>query len=38
VIYAEAQGGPLNPMLCDEYVDVPMNEFWRKLKTSGLDF
>jgi len=27
-VYAEAQGGPLNPILCDEYVDVPMNEFW----------
>ena len=28
VIYAEAQGGPLNPVSCDEFVDVPMNEFW----------
>ncbi len=28
VTYAEAQGGPLNPMSCGEYVDVPMNEFW----------
>ena len=27
-VYAEAQGGPLNPFLCNEYVDVPMNEFW----------
>ena len=27
-VYAEAQGGPLNPILCNEYVDVPMNEFW----------
>ena len=28
VIYAEAQGGPLNPVSCGEYLDVPMNEFW----------
>lgn len=28
VIYAEAQGGPLNPVSCAEFVDVPMNEFW----------
>lgn len=27
-IYAEAQGGPLNPVSCNEYTDVPMNEFW----------
>lgn len=27
-VYAEAQGGPLNPTLCNEFVDVPMNEFW----------
>ncbi len=27
-VYAEAQGGPLNPFLCNEYTDVPMNEFW----------
>ncbi len=28
VIYAEAQGGPLNPVSANEFVDVPMNEFW----------
>jgi hypothetical protein len=28
ITYAEAQGGPLNPVLCAEHVDVPMNEFW----------
>ena len=28
VVYAEAQGGPLNPVSANEYVDVPMNEFW----------
>lgn len=28
IIYAEAQGDPLNPVICNEYVDVPMNEFW----------
>jgi hypothetical protein len=28
VIYAEAQGGPLNPVSVNEFVDVPMNEFW----------
>lgn len=28
VLYAEAQGGPLNPVSCGEYLDVPMNEFW----------
>jgi hypothetical protein len=28
ITYAEAQGGPLNPVSCAEYVDVPMNEFW----------
>ncbi|MBI5768086.1 MAG: hypothetical protein HZA93_09840 [Verrucomicrobia bacterium] len=28
VLYAEAQGGPLNPVSCGGYVDVPMNEFW----------
>jgi hypothetical protein len=27
-VYAEAQGGPLNPFLCNEHTDVPMNEFW----------
>jgi hypothetical protein len=27
-VYAEAQGGPLNPFLCNAYTDVPMNEFW----------
>ncbi len=27
-IYAESQGGPLNPMACNRHVDVPMNEFW----------
>ncbi len=27
-VYAEAQGGPLNPYLCNEFTDVPMNEFW----------
>ncbi len=26
--YAEAQGGPLNPVSSGEHVDVPMNEFW----------
>ncbi|MBM3853659.1 MAG: hypothetical protein FJ399_10955, partial [Verrucomicrobia bacterium] len=28
ITYAEAQGGPLNPVSCAEHVDVPMNEFW----------
>ena len=28
IIHAEAQGGPLNPVSANEYVDVPMNEFW----------
>ena len=28
VLYAEAQGGPLNPVSANEFVDVPMNEFW----------
>ena len=28
MIYAEAQGGPLNPVSANEFVDVPMNEFW----------
>ena len=28
VLYAEAQGGPLNPVSCGEFIDVPMNEFW----------
>ena len=28
ITYAEAQGGPLNPVWCGEYLDVPMNEFW----------
>ena len=27
-VYAEAQGGPLDPVVCNNYVDVPMNEFW----------
>lgn len=27
-VYAEAQGGPLNPYLCNAFTDVPMNEFW----------
>ncbi|MCX7006309.1 MAG: glycosyl hydrolase [Kiritimatiellaeota bacterium] len=27
-VYAEAQGGPLDPFLCNEHTDVPMNEFW----------
>ena len=27
-VYAEAQGGPLNPFVCNEFTDVPMNEFW----------
>jgi len=27
-VYAEAQGGPLHPFLCNERTDVPMNEFW----------
>lgn len=28
ILYSESQGGPLNPFFCNEYVDVPMNEFW----------
>jgi hypothetical protein len=28
IVYSESQGGPLNPFYCNEYVDVPMNEFW----------
>ena len=28
VLHAEAQGGPLNPVSANEFVDVPMNEFW----------
>jgi hypothetical protein len=28
ILYSESQGGPLNPFYCNEYVDVPMNEFW----------
>jgi len=28
VLYAEAQGGPLNPVSANQFVDVPMNEFW----------
>ena len=28
ILYSESQGGPLSPFLCNEYVDVPMNEFW----------
>ncbi len=27
-IYSESQGGLLNPMSANRYVDVPMNEFW----------
>ncbi len=27
-IYSESQGGPLNPLSANRYVDVPMNEFW----------
>jgi len=33
-VYAEAQGGPLNPMSATRHVDVPMNEFWMP-ETSG---
>lgn len=35
-VYAEAQGGPLDPMLCARYVDVPMNEFWMPSATERL--
>jgi predicted esterase len=28
ILNSESQGGPLNPVYCNEYVDVPMNEFW----------
>ncbi len=28
ITYSESQGGPLNPFLDNQYVDVPMNEFW----------
>lgn len=28
IVYSESQGGPLNPFLTNQYVDVPMNEFW----------
>lgn len=28
IVYAEGQGGPLNPSVVLDYVDVPMNEFW----------
>ncbi|AWI09469.1 glycosyl hydrolase [Ereboglobus luteus] len=28
IVYAEAQGGPLNPAMIEPYVDVVMNEFW----------
>lgn len=28
IVYAEAQGGPLNPMVIAPHTDVPMNEFW----------
>lgn len=28
IMHAESQGGPLNPFYINEYVDVPMNEFW----------
>jgi len=28
IVYSESQGGPLNPFHCNEFVDVPMNEFW----------
>jgi hypothetical protein len=34
--YAEAQGGPLNPVACAEHVDVPMNEFWMPEATPRL--
>ncbi len=27
-LYSESQGGMLNPMSANRYVDVPMNEFW----------
>jgi hypothetical protein len=27
-LYSESQGGLLNPMSANRYVDVPMNEFW----------
>src|SRR5690606_11857729 len=27
-IYSESQGGPLNPLSANRYVDVPMNEVW----------
>ena len=27
-VYAESQGGPLNPMSANRHVDFPMNEFW----------
>lgn len=28
VVYAEAQGGQLDPAICNVYTDIPMNEFW----------
>lgn len=27
-VSAEAQGGPLDPVLCNEFTDFPMDEFW----------
>ncbi len=36
ITYAEAQGGPLNPVVCNEHVDVPMNEFWMPEATPRL--
>ncbi len=47
-IYSESQGGPLNPMVMNRHVDVPMNEFWMpdpasrasrmKMSTSAANF
>lgn len=28
IVYSESQGHWLNPFYCNEFVDVPMNEFW----------
>jgi len=28
IVYAEGQGGPLNPSKVLDFVDIPMNEFW----------
>ena len=30
ITFSESQGGPLNPFHINEYVDVPMNEFWHR--------